>query len=37
MAKAYLFTSKQYPANDLLKFDSQDHLDKMVKFGGRGG
>lgn len=33
MAKAYTFTTKHYPINDLLALDLQDHLDQMAKTG----
>jgi hypothetical protein len=33
MAKAYTFTIKHYPVNDLLSLDLQDHLDSMAKVG----
>ncbi len=33
MAKAYTFTTKHYPVNDLLALDLQDHLDSMAKVG----
>lgn len=33
MAKAYSFTIKHYPVNDLLALDLQDHLDSMAKLG----
>jgi predicted GNAT family N-acyltransferase len=33
MAKAYTFTTKHYPVNDLLELDLQDHLEQMAKFG----
>ncbi len=33
MAKAYTFTTKHYPVNELLALDVQDHLDQMAKFG----
>jgi hypothetical protein len=33
MAKAYTFTTKHYPVNDLLALDLQDHLDQMAKVG----
>jgi hypothetical protein len=33
MAKAYTFTTKHYPVNDLLAFDLHDHLDQMAKIG----
>lgn len=33
MAKAYTFTTKHYPVNDLLALDLQDHLDSMAKIG----
>ena len=33
MAKAYTFTTKDYPANDLLALDLQDHLEQMAKLG----
>jgi hypothetical protein len=33
MAKAYTFTTKHYPVNDLLELDLQDHLDQMAKVG----
>jgi hypothetical protein len=33
MAKAYTFTIKHYPVNELLALDLQDHLDQMAKTG----
>jgi hypothetical protein len=33
MAKAYTFTIKHYPVNELLELDLQDHLDHMSKTG----
>ena len=33
MTKAYTFTTRHYPANDLLALDLQDHLDSMAKLG----
>jgi len=33
MAKAYTFTLKHYPVNDLLALDLQDHLDSMSRVG----
>ncbi len=33
MPKAYTFTTKHYPVNDLLALDLQDHLDQMAKTG----
>ena len=33
MAKAYTFTIKHYPVNDLLALDLQDHLDSMSRVG----
>jgi hypothetical protein len=33
MAKAYTFTTKHYPVNDLLALDLQDHLEQMAKVG----
>jgi hypothetical protein len=33
MAKAYTFTTKHYPVNDLLALALQDHLDQMAKAG----
>jgi hypothetical protein len=33
MAKAYTFTTKHYPVNELLALDLQDHLDQMAKVG----
>jgi hypothetical protein len=33
MAKAFTFTIKHYPVNDLLALDLQDHLDSMAKLG----
>jgi hypothetical protein len=33
MAKAYIFTTKHYPVNDLLALDLQEHLDQMAKVG----
>jgi hypothetical protein len=33
MTKAYTFTTKHYPVNDLLALDLQDHLDQMAKVG----
>jgi hypothetical protein len=33
MAKAYTFTVKHYPVNDLLALDLQAHLDQMAKQG----
>ena len=33
MEKAYTFTIKHYPVNDLLALDLQDHLDSMAKLG----
>jgi len=35
MAKAYTFTTKHYPVNDLLELDLQDHLDQMARVGWR--
>lgn len=33
MAKAYTFTTKHYPVNDLLELDLQYHLDQMAEVG----
>jgi hypothetical protein len=33
MDKVYTFTTKQYPINDLLALDLQDHMDSMSKLG----
>ena len=33
MSKAFTFTIKHYPVNDLLALDLQDHLDSMAKLG----
>jgi hypothetical protein len=33
MAKAYTFTIKHYPVNEILELDLQDHLDHMSKIG----
>jgi len=33
MGKAYTFTIKHYPVNDLLALDLQDHLDSMARLG----
>jgi hypothetical protein len=33
MAKAYTFTTRHYPVNDLLALDLQDHLDSMATLG----
>lgn len=33
MAKAYTFTTKHPPVNDLYALDLQDHLDQMAKLG----
>lgn len=33
MAKAFTFTIKHYPVNDLLSLDLEDHLDQMGKAG----
>jgi hypothetical protein len=33
MAKAYTFTIKHYPVNELLALDLQDHLDQMATVG----
>jgi len=33
MAKAYTFTTKHYPVNDLLTLDLPDHLDSMAELG----
>lgn len=33
MTKAYTFTIKHYPVNDLLALDLQDHLDSMSRVG----
>jgi hypothetical protein len=33
MAKAYTFTIRHYPVNDLLALDLQDHLDGMATVG----
>jgi hypothetical protein len=33
MAKAFTFTIKHYPVNDLLALDLQDHLDSMSRLG----
>lgn len=35
MTKAYTFTIKHYPVNDLLGLDLQDHLDQMARAGWR--
>lgn len=33
MTKAYTFTIKHYPVNDLLSLDLQDHLEQMAAAG----
>ena len=33
MTKAYTFTTKHYPVNDLMALDLEDHLDQMAKAG----
>lgn len=33
MAKAYTFTVKHYPVNDLLALDLEAHLDQMSETG----
>lgn len=33
MTKAYTFTTKHYPVNELLALDLQDHLDQMASVG----
>lgn len=33
MAKEYTFTTKNYPVNDLLELDLEEHLNQMAKVG----
>jgi len=33
MSKAYTFSTKNYPTNDLLALDLQAHMDQMAKVG----
>ena len=33
MTKAYTFSTRSYPTNDLLALDLQSHLDQMAKVG----
>ncbi len=33
MTKAYSFSTKSYPTNDLLALDLQAHLDQMASVG----
>ena len=35
MGKSYTFTTKHYPANDLLALDLQEHLDGMARLDWR--
>jgi hypothetical protein len=33
MSKAFTFTTKSYPTNDLFALDLQSHMDQMAKLG----
>lgn len=33
MPKAYTFTTKHYPTNDLLELDLENHLNQMAEVG----
>lgn len=33
MERAYTFTAKHYPVNDLLELDLEEHLNQMGKMG----
>ncbi len=33
MPKAYTFTTKHYPTNDLLELDLENHMNQMAEVG----